>query len=133
MQIITHEQLTKYENRSSYYFHILVLSITMWAPNIPFLPIFKIIYLYLPLFRPFSLLALIWAYLPLIARILPYVPYSPYICILLLRLHPCAKFQSNGPLFMDILNLKQLGDTESVATNAVWVLIQSLTNLFCSF
>ena len=33
------------------------------------------------------LITLIWACLPLIALILPYMPYSPNKCIILLRLH----------------------------------------------
>ena len=55
----------------------------------------------------------IWSYLPLIALILPYVPYSLYIqCILLLR-----------KLFMEILHLKEFGEAEHVDTNAVCVFI----------
>ena len=56
--------------------------------------IFNLIYLYLPLFTYMlylCLITLIWTYLPLIALILQYVPYSPYVSILLLRLHLCAK------------------------------------------
>ena len=71
----------------------------LFAPihmKIPFLSIFSLTYLYLPLFTYIWLylgfITLIWAYLPLIALILPNMPYSPYICIILLRLHLCAKF-----------------------------------------
>ena len=32
-----------------------------------------------------------------------------------------------GQLFMDILHSKELGYTESIVTNAVWVFVQSLT------
>ena len=71
----------------------------LFGPKIQFLSIFSLTYLYLPLFYNiwlyFGLITLIWAYLSLIALILPYMPYSPYICILLLRLHLCAKFYSN--------------------------------------
>ena len=61
------------------------------------------------------------AYLPLIALILPYVPYSPHICILLLRLHPgpVQNFRAIGPLFMEILHFEDLGDT-----NVVWLRTQ---------
>ena len=31
--------------------------------------------------------------------------------------------RATGPLFMEILLFKEFGNTESVATNAVWVLI----------
>ena len=34
---------------------------------------------------------------------------------------------------MEILHFKDLGDTKVSSTNAVWVLIQSLTILLCSF
>ena len=68
----------------------------LFGPTIPFLSIFSLTYLYLPLFIYIWLylgfITLIWAYLPLIALILPHTPYSPYICIILLRLHLCAKF-----------------------------------------
>ena len=86
------------------------------GPKLPFLSIFSLTYLYVPLvtyiWLYLGLITLIWAYLPLIALILAYVPYSPYtcICILLLRLHLCAI----GPLFMEILHLKDLRDTSVV-------------------
>ena len=70
------------------------ISMSRKGCKIPCLSIFSITYLHLPLF-PYilpniALIALIWSYLPLIALILPYVPYSPQIDILLLRLHLCA-------------------------------------------
>ena len=52
------------------------------GPNIPFLPIFSLIYPYLSLFTYRGNLAsftLIWSYLPINALNWPYVPYSPYI------------------------------------------------------
>ena len=62
-----------------------------------------------------TLITLIWAYLPLINLILPYVPHSPYICILLLRLHLLQTFRAIGPLFMDILHFKDLEDTHVIS------------------
>ena len=40
--------------------------------------------------------------------------FNLYICILLLGLHLCAKFRAIGPLFMEILHFKDLGDTSVV-------------------
>ena len=68
--------------------------VPLFGPKIPFWSIFSLTYLYLPLFiyiwLYLGLITLIWAYLPLIALIWSDVPYSPYICILLLKLHLCA-------------------------------------------
>ena len=51
------------------------------------------------------------------------VTYLPQIGILLSRLNHCATIRAIGQLFKDILHLKELGDTESVVANAVWVFI----------
>ena len=91
-----------------------------------------IIYMYLSV-SIFSIMCLSWSYQPLIALNLPYVPYSPYTGILLLRLHLCARLQSNRTIIHGDIAFQRIGDTESVATNAVWVLIQSLTIFLCSF
>ena len=83
-----------------------VVYLPLFDPNIPFLSIFRIAYMHLPLLTyiwPYlDLITLIWSYLLLIALILPYVPYSPNICI---------------------LHFKEFGDAESVDKNAVWVFI----------
>ena len=42
-------------------------------------------------------------------------------------------FRATGQLFVEILHFKELGDTESVVTNAVWVFIQSLTIICITF
>ena len=86
----------------------LVLSTLIW-PKIKFVSIFSLTYLYLPLFTYIwmymylGLITLIWAYLPLIARILPYMPYSPYTCICILLL--------------------KMGGIQVLSANTVWVLI----------
>ena len=89
----------------------------LFGPKIQFLSLFSLPYIYLPLFTYIwlylGLMTLIWSYLSFIALILPYVPYSPYICMLLLRLH-LQNFRAIGPLFMDILHIKDLGDTSIV-------------------
>ena len=116
---ISNKKLTKYEIRSSYCLHQFGFHLPLFDPKIPFLSIFRIAYLHLPLFTyiwPYlDLITPIWSYLPLIALILPYVPYSPNICIILLR-----------KLFMEILHFKEqiLGYTECrlAANTIVWVL-----------
>ena len=120
----THEKLTKYEIRSSYY----LLQFGFIYPYLVCLSICTITYLHLPLYTNIwpnvALITLILSYLPLIALIWPYVPYSPQIDILLLRLHVCAKFQTIiGQLYMEILHFKELWDTESVVMNVVYVFI----------
>ena len=88
----SHQKSTKSEIRSSYYLLQFGFIYPYLAQKYNFCPylallIFTTIYLYLAVFRlnyPYF-----WVYLPLIALILPYVPYSPYTCILLLRLHLC--------------------------------------------
>ena len=91
----SHEKLTKSEIRSNYYLLQFGFIYTYLAHN-TIVAIFSIAYLYLPLFTYIWLyldfITLIWAHLPLIALILPFMPYSPYICIILLRLHLCAQF-----------------------------------------
>ena len=70
--------------------------------------LFTYIWLYL------GLITLIWAYFPLIALILPYAPYSPYA----LFYWDCTSvqtFRAIGPLFMDILHFKDLGDTSVIS------------------
>ena len=50
--------------------------------------------------------------------ILPYVPYSPYIIYMHSSIEttpPCKNFRAIGPLFMEILQLKDLGDTSVVS------------------
>ena len=42
---------------------------------------------------------------------------------LLLILYPESNFKAIGKLLLEIFHLNDLGDTESVVTNAVWVLI----------
>ena len=61
-----------------------------------------------------------WLYLGLITLIWAFalnspVPYSSYICILLLRLHLHANFRAIGPLFMEMLHFKDLGDTSVIS------------------
>ena len=93
----------------------LVLSSLILGPKIPCLSIFSLPYLHLPLvtyiWPTVALITLILSSFPLIALIRPYVPYSPHIYILLLRLHPCANLRAIGQVFMDILHFKELGDT----------------------
>ena len=80
------------------YLAILVLSTLTW-PKIPCLFIFRLTYLHLPLvtyiWHSIALITFIWSHLPLIDLIWPYVTYSPWIDILLLRLILCATFYSN--------------------------------------
>ena len=114
----SHEKLTKSEIRSSYYLLQFGFIYPYLAPRYNFCPylaylklsIFSLTYLYLPrltyIWLYIGLMTLIWAYLPLIALVLPYVSYSPYISIILLRY--CIS--------------KNWG-YKSVITNAVWVLI----------
>ena len=61
--------------------------------------------LYLALIIP------IWAYLPLIALILPYVPYSPHMYSSI-ETAPLQNFRAIGSLFMEILHFQELGVTE---------------------
>ena len=42
-------------------------------------------------------------------------------------------FKTIEQLFMEILHLQELEDTENVVTNGVWVFMKSLTFYFCSF
>ena len=77
----SYEKFTKYEIRSKLLFALIWSYVHLFAPKIPFLPIFSLSYLHLPLFTYIwsnvALITLIWSYLPLIALIWPCVPYSP--------------------------------------------------------
>ena len=80
---------------------IICSNLALLGPKIPCFSILSITYLHLPLFT------YIWPNVALIALILLYVPYSPQIDILLLRLHLC-KVRVIGQLFMDIA-FKRIG------------------------
>ena len=81
----SNKKLTKYEIMSSYCWQQFGFIYPYLTPKIPFLSIFRIAYLHLPLFTyiwPYlDFITPIWSYLPLIALILPYVPYSMYSSI----------------------------------------------------
>ena len=117
----SHEKFTKYEIRSSYYLLQFGFIYPYVAPKYHVCITYLRLSLFTYIWPNIALITLIWSYLPLIALILPYVPYSPQIDIPLLRLHICAKFESDRTIFMEILHFKELGDTESVVTNAVYV------------
>ena len=85
----------------SHYVPLLGFIYSYFAPNIPFWSRFRLVYLYFPIFSfiylyhdiypHLALFSPIWLYLRLIALISPYMPYSPYIYILLVKLYLCAK------------------------------------------
>ena len=72
-------------------------------------------------------MTLIWEYLPLIALILAYVPYSPLYVYFSIETS-VQNIRAIGPLFMEILHFKELGDT-SVVMNAVWGVNLVIDNL----
>ena len=79
----------------SHYVPLLGFINSYFAPNIPFWSRFRL-FQYLVLFtyidQYLALFAPILLHIPLIGLIRPYMPYSPYIYILLVKLHLCAKF-----------------------------------------
>ena len=114
----SHTKFTKSVIRSSYYLVQFGLIYPYLAPNknlCPYLALLAYIYHHTYSWLYLGLITLIWAYLPLMSLILPYVPYSPYSIYFYWDCTSVQTFRVIGPLFMEILHFKDLGDTSVVS------------------
>ena len=104
-------------------------------PKIPFLCIFNLTYLHLPLFtyiRP----NIYDPYLVIFALSCPDLTicaiFTLYMYSSIETAPLCQILEQSGQLFMAILHVKELGDTESVVTNAFYVFIWQMT-IICMY
>ena len=120
----SHEKLTKYEIRSSYYLLQFGFIYPYLAPKYhvcPYLALLTYIYYYLHIHVYVALLTFIWSDLPWFDQIAIFTIYM-YSSIETAPLCTILE-QSDNYIFMEILRFRELGDTESVVTNAFYMII----------